>query len=114
MDEDMFHKLGQMLNSDQIPDDLKNMLGNLGKGTTDSSESSHASPEIDLDMLLKLKGVMDQMNSSSDDPRSNLLNSLKPYLKPSRKEKVDQYANLLRMGKIFQVMNLTNGDSKHE
>ena len=57
---------------------------------------------------------MDQTNTSSDDPRSNLLISLKPYLKPSRKEKVDQYIGLLRMSKVFDVMNLSNGEKKHE
>ena len=31
--------------------------------------------------------------------------SLKPYLKESRRNKVDQYVQLLKMEKIFEVIN---------
>jgi len=89
---DLFANLQNMLNSDQIPDQLKEMLNHMHTDSSTTEEhSSASSPEFDLNLFLKLKSVMDGMNSSSDDPRSNLLLSLKPYLKPSRKEKVDQY-----------------------
>lgn len=91
---DLFANLQNMLNSDQIPDQLKEMLSNLqsnSSSTTEEPSSSSSSPDFDLGLFLKLKSAMDGMNSSADDPRSNLLLSLKPYLKPSRKEKVDQY-----------------------
>ena len=126
MDEDkmsdMLNQFQHLLNSDQMPDNLKDLLTNLQSNSPNHSESSSSkstsssasSPELDLNMIIKLKSIMDQMNTSSDDPRSNLLISLKPYLKPSRKEKVDQYIGLLRMSKVFDVMNLSNGEKKHE
>lgn len=54
---------------------------------------------------------MDSMKSSSNDPRANLLKSLKPYLKESRKEKVDQYIKLFGMGKVFEMLNPLGGDN---
>jgi len=59
-----------------------------------------------MDTILKLKSVMDKMNSSKNSADSNLLSSLKPYLKESRRSKVDQYINILNMSK---AMNLFNG-----
>ena len=49
------------------------------------------------------------MNNTKNDPRANLLLSLKPYLKDSRKEKVEQYVKLFSMGKIMEVFNPRNG-----
>lgn len=54
------------------------------------------------------------MNSKKDDPRSNLLLSLKPYLKESRQKKVDQYIKLFGLGKAFEVFNSLGGEEKHD
>ena len=57
---------------------------------------------------------MDNMNKK-DDPRANLLHSLKPYLRDSKKDKVDQYVNLLNISKIADIMNNTgNKENKNE
>ena len=38
--------------------------------------------------------------NNKNDPRSNLLYSLKPYLREERKDKLDQYANLLKISQV--------------
>lgn len=68
--------------------------------------------QIDMNMILKMKSVMDKLNNSSD-PRSNLLYSLKPYLREERKGKVDQYANLLNVAKIADIFKDNNKESPH-
>ena len=55
---------------------------------------------------------MEKMNSSGDDPRANLLLSLKPYLKESRKHKVDQYVQFLKMEKMLEVLGPLGGEKK--
>lgn len=62
---------------------------------------------IDMNTILKMKSVMENLNTNND-PRSNLLNSLKPYLRNSRKEKIDQYANLLNLAKIAELLKKDN------
>ena len=52
-------------------------------------------------------------NDKQNDSRTNLLKSLKPYLKESRKDKVDQYIQLMKMGKVFEIMNPLGGDKKN-
>ncbi len=77
------------------------------------TSSEKTSPDIDIGMILKMKQIMDSMKSNKDDPRANLLLSLKPYLKNSRQEKVDQYIKLFNMSKVFEVINPLGGDTKN-
>ncbi|MBO4293385.1 MAG: hypothetical protein J5881_03245 [Clostridia bacterium] len=62
---------------------------------------------IDMNTLMKMQSVMKNMNNKND-PSYNLLNSLKPYLRESRQEKIDQYANLLNFSKIAEAFNNSN------
>lgn len=78
--------------------------------TSNDGNSSNPFGNIDMNTILKLKQVMEKMNQSKDDPRSNLLLSLKPYLKPSRKQKVDQYIQLFHMGSIMENLNPMGGE----
>lgn len=74
---------------------------------TNNSDSNNSS--IDIDTILKIKSVMEKMNTKND-PRSNLLYSLKPYLRESKRSKLDQYANLL---KITQVTGLFKNEKEN-
>ena len=61
---------------------------------------------------MKMKSIIDKMNVK-DDPRSNLLESLKPYLKESRKNKVDQYIQLMNISRVMDVFPFMDGDNKN-
>ena len=56
-----------------------------------------------------LKTVFDKMNNKND-PRAKLLLALKPYLKESRKEKVEQYIQLFNMSSMLEGFNFMGGD----
>ena len=87
-------------NSNSSKDSSNNSNGNdsENRGTNNDFASS-----IDIGTILKMKSIIDTMNQK-DDPRANLLYSLKPYLRDSRKNKLDQYVNLLNMTKIADVL----------
>ncbi len=100
-----------------------NFFGNSnleGNDTTNSSneERSNSSPsdfpDFDIGTMLKMKSIIDSMNKPQNDPRANLLKSLKPYLKSSRKDKVDQYIKLFSKGKVFEAMNPLGGEKKND
>jgi len=61
--------------------------------------------------------VVEKMSTLSmnqkDNPGSNLLHSLKPYLRNSRKDKLDQYANLLNITKIADIMKNEKKENNH-
>lgn len=94
-----------------------NTESNSSKHTNNSSKDSSKTENnfnnmgIDFETIMKFKTIMDKMNSK-DDPRSKLLTSLKPYLKDSRKSKVDQYIQFLNMSKVIDVFSKQNGDGK--
>ena len=67
---------------------------------------------IDFDTIMKMKYIIDKINVK-DDHRSNLLESLKPYLKESRKSKVDQYIQLMNISRVMDVFPFMGGDSKN-
>ena len=135
-DENTINKLKNMMNNgelnkviSQIPPDMmknfssimknnstsnKNVENSSDRPLVHSSISSNSSDDskfnfnnIDINTILKIKSVMENLNTNND-PRSNLLNSLKPYLRDSRKEKIDQYANLLNFAKIAELLKNDN------
>ena len=67
---------------------------------------------IDFDTIMKMKSIIDKMNIK-DDPRSNLLESLKPYLKESRKSKIDQYIQLMNISRVMDVFPFMGGENKN-
>lgn len=136
---DMIKNLSSMLNGKDMPEDIKNIISNFASNnvntnsnnSNDDSNSNSSNnedissdsrnnnsgqntmPDIDISMILKMKKIMDSMKNNKDDPRANLLLSLKPYLKDSRQEKVDQYVKLFNMSKVFEVINPLGGDKKN-
>lgn len=140
--QNLFAQVNQMLQNGNVPDELKNIVNNMNNSSTANENSSTASSknvsnnnnsqqsnepnnsgssssdfnfsDIDINTLLKMKQVMEAMNSNKDDPRANLLLSLKPYLKKSRQDKVEQYVKLFGIGKAFEAFGSLGGDVKHE
>ena len=123
---EMMKKMSEMLKNNEIPDNVKSIISNLSSKSSEANTSSENSnstsenannsdfPDIDLNTMLKMKSIIDSMNKQQNDPRANLLRSLKPYLKPSRKEKVDQYIKLFSMGKVFETLNPLGGENKND
>ena len=101
--------------SPEMINNLSSMLNtnNSSKNsTTNSNSKSQNNLNIDMNTILKMKSLMENMNNNND-PRANLLYSLKPYLRDSKKNKVDQYVNMLNITKLAQFMNKPNDDKKN-
>ena len=84
-----------------MDNDISEMMKNFSDMMKSSSDASNSSSNIDINTILKIKSVMDNMKNENDS-RNNLLKSLKPYLKESRRQKVDQYINLFNISKVMQ------------
>ena len=95
------------------PEMLNNLSSMLNSSTSSDTGNSTNQNNFNLDMntILKMKSIMENMNNKND-PRANLLYSLKPYLRDSKKSKVDQYVNMLNISKIADFMNKPNNDKK--
>lgn len=118
---DVFEKLNNFTSENNISPDMINNLFNMinnsnqnnnSQNSNTSSDTSFNANGIDFETILKMKSIIDKMNTK-DDPRSNLLQSLKPYLNDSRKSKVDQYIKLMNMSKVLEVFPFIGGDQKN-
>ena len=83
---------------------------NSSSNSSSTSNSTSSAPNIDFDTIFKMKSIFEKMNST-EDPRANLLRSLKPYLKESRKSKVDQYIQLFNMTKVMDILKPNGGEN---
>ena len=150
--DDLFANVKKMVDSGNIPNDIKQMMNNLQNNSNNSHQTSsipssnsapdlnnilsQVSPEmlnnlgnmmnsnnqsnqnpsqngnfnLDMNTIMKMKSIMENMNNKND-PRANLLYSLKPYLRDTKKDKLDQYVNLLNVSKIADFMNQNNNDN---
>ena len=99
--------LNSLLNN--ISPEMINNLGSMLNSNNKTSQNSNQNGSFNLDMntIIKMKTIMENMNNK-DDPRANLLYSLKPYLRDGKKDKLDQYVNLLNVSKIAEFMNQNN------
>lgn len=77
-----------------------------------SSGSSFDFSQIDMNTIIKMKSVMEKMNNKND-PRSNLLYSLKPYLRQTKQDKLDQYVNLLNFSKVAEIFKSDKKDDNN-
>ncbi len=92
-----------------IVNNNENTHDNKQNSKSNTSKSDNSSSSIDFDTLMRMKNIMDKMNSQ-DNPRSKLLLSLKPYLKNERKNKIDQY---IQLSKIIEILPFIGGDNSH-
>ena len=107
-------------NSNQFNmDNLKEFINNFQSSSQESNanindDSNNSNNfNFDINTMMKMKNIMDKMNSSRNssrnDPRSNLLQSLKPYLNDNRKERLDQYMQFLNISKVLEAFNSEGG-----
>lgn len=133
--DDTIHKLKDMMNKGELndvlsqisPEMIQNFSSMMSQNQQTHSENSSSNTnnnnngntnggfdfsQIDMNTILKMKSVMEKLNTSND-PRSNLLQSLKPYLREEKRGKVDQYANLLNVAKIADIFKDNNKENPH-
>ena len=133
IDKNTVDKLNSMINNGNLNDmlsqispeslkSLSNMLNNNNNNTANNNHNSNSNgnsntsnnnfdfSNIDINTMMKMKSILDKMNNSSD-PRSNLLNSLKPYLRDSKKNKLDQYSQFINMSNVIELFNQNNKEN---
>lgn len=127
-DSNTINKLKDMMNHGELNDVIskippemiqnfssmmsQNNTNNTNQSNTNSNQNNFDFSQIDMNTILKMKSVMDQLNTTND-PRANLLNSLKPYLREEKKGKLDQYANLLNVAKVADLFKDMNKENPH-
>ncbi len=116
MDGNMIEKLKAMLDDPEtvkaLSDTISSIMpqgasapANIQSITEDVAESrpQEVIPSPQFDVLSSLKETL-SASGGMQDPRINLLYSLKPYLRPSRSAKMDQAIKLIQITKIASLL----------
>ena len=104
---EMINNLSNILNSNAQTSSQNSSNQNINNSTPNNNNNFN----LDMNTIMKMKSIMENMNNKND-PRANLLYCLKPYLRDSKKDKLDQYVNLLNVSKIAELMNKNNDNKK--
>lgn len=91
-------------NADEKIQSVMNSLGGAGESMAEIGESRSTDILNDDSMqyIMRMKGLIDEMSHTSD-ARSNLLLSLKPYMRDSRKQGIDNAIKLLSLTKVSSL-----------
>jgi len=117
---DLISQFSKAIEQNGIPDNLKDIINNINSynkkennTNVNNDVSSFDFNNIDINTFFKLKSALDKMNSKNN-PNTQLLLALKPYLKKNKKEKLDQYIKLMNVTSIMEVLNNNEGDKKND
>ena len=93
--------------SDKDIENLKETAEQLFSGTDDKNSEPQSSQfsGIDPASLGKITKIMSLMNSSSSDPRCDLIKALKPLLQDDKRYKADQVLQIMKMFRILPILN---------
>lgn len=104
--EDKNIDLSSILNSSNTKND--DCSSTNSSKPVDNSSKNFNFEGLDINTLFKIKNIMSKLNSQNDS-RSNLLLSLKPYLRESKKKKVDQYIQILKLLSVLETIDFEGG-----
>lgn len=85
---------------DDAEDKIKNVMSSLSGGASADEEN--------LEYIMQMRDIMSKLANDRHDPRSNLLMSLKPYMRTSRQKSIDSAVRLLNLTKLTGVMRKNN------
>ncbi len=80
---------------------ILNLLSTTNKNTNNENNSNFNFDKIDPKILEKITKVI--MSMSRNDPRKDLLNSLKPFLRKTRQDKIGEYISILNIINAIQI-----------
>jgi hypothetical protein len=86
---------------------LKDKNIDINKVLEDEENSNPLDFNFDLDTILKFKNIFNKINNNNN-PRNNLLRSLKPFLRENRQKKLEQY---IKIANLLGVLTILNEDS---
>lgn len=109
---EMIQNFSKLLSNQGSTNQNSNSSQNSGNNSNQQSNNFDLNG-IDMNTIMKMSSALGKMKNTSNDPRANLLNSLKPYLRDSKKGKLDNYINLLNVSKIAEIMKDNNKENNN-
>lgn len=84
---------------DDAEDKIKNVMDTFSGGGGETLMQDNS-----MEYLMQMKDIVSRLANSRDDPRSNLLLSLKPYMSEGRRQSIDRAVHLLNLTKLSGIL----------
>lgn len=98
---DMMDTLKGIL-GDGAEDKIKTAMSALGNVQNNNNEPAPQLNPESMEYIMKIKSIADEL-SNPNDARSQLLMSLRPYMRGSRQKSIDNAVRLLNLTKISSL-----------
>lgn len=108
---EMIQNFSKILSNQGENQNVNNQNNQVKKEDQNESKTENSTfdfSNLDINTVMKMSSAINKMKDTKNDPRANLLNSLKPYLRDSKKGQLDNYMNLLNVAKIAEIMKDNN------
>ena len=99
--DDLGERLNEILSDPQLMERISGLAGSLfgGEGRPEPQKEKHAAPPDDLGfdpaLLARVAGIMRSQGEKREERA--LLDAMRPYLSPRRREKMDRAVRLARV-----------------
>lgn len=100
---DLAKLLEGILDDPETGSKLKELMGGKEDKKEQKEESSLIPDGIDPALMLKMTRAVSAFNSKKDDPRTRLLQDLKPYISRKRGRRVDEAVEVLRLITVLDI-----------
>ncbi|MEG1705432.1 MAG: hypothetical protein RR290_02525 [Clostridia bacterium] len=87
---------------------ISELLNNFNLSGLFGSNNEENNSGFDINTVMKIQKVLSSMNK--EDPRKNLLLSLKPFLRKSRQDKINEYLTCLSIGTALGIFDDKGSD----
>lgn len=95
---------------DDAEDKIRGVMGSLSAGDSGNFANNNANSRNDnlenLEYLMQMKDIMSKLTNSHNDSRSNLLMSLRPYMRDNKKRSIDSAIKLLNISKLAGLFKM--------
>lgn len=106
--DDLSEKLAGILNDPESMERVRRMAENiLGENSEKQNETSSIGDiggMLGAEDMQSIIAIISRLKNSGNDPRSQLLNALKPHLSEPRREKVDTAIKILKILELLPLM----------
>lgn len=93
-----------------VMETLKGILGDDAEEKISSAVNTFTTSGAGdvTDYVPEIKELVEKMGTSRSDPRTNLLMSLRPYLRENRRRSIDSAVKLLNLSKLSVLLKDSN------
>ena len=101
---------------DNAEEKIQNVLSSLSSEAPKENLPAVSEPPVNtapsvsdnggLEYVMRIKGIIDELGHQNNDSRSNLLLSLKPFMRGSRQQSIDSAVRLLNLTKLTSLFKL--------